>query len=167
MRSLHPIIRGHRGHSYSFPEEALIHVACAQLTQARSSSKDGAFSSKRGIWLTWAVLGLRGQACLPATYSSLPHLLCSPSSQAHSLLPVLAVPYPSQFFIFSLLLPGGGLLAGDRRGVWVRHGQTFPIFYFTSHVFILMGIREKPHKQLAHQGFISWTLLLRVRQIGK
>lgn len=115
LRYLHPIIRGHCGHSYSFPQEALIHVACAQLTQARSSSKDGAFPSKRGTWLTWAVLGRRGQTYLPATYSPLPHLLCSPSSQAHSLLLVFSVPYPSQFFIFSFLLPGGGLLTRDRR----------------------------------------------------
>lgn len=114
--------------------------------------------------LCWAGGGkLAYLTCAPSSLISFP--LLSPSPILSSQLPFL--PYPSQCLIFSLLPPGSGLLTGIGEGVWVRHRQTFPIFYFTSPVFILMGIREKPHKQLAHQGFISWTLLLRVRQIGK
>lgn len=107
------------------------------------------------------MLGRRGQARLPAS---------SPGSlSSSSLLPLsFSLPLTPPNFLFSPSPSQGvGCSLGIGEGVWVSHGQTFPIFYFTSHVFILMGIREKPHKQLAHQGFISWPLLLRVRQIGK
>lgn len=105
--------------------------------------------------------------CAAQERVSLPtcHMFPCPSHSALSSLPASLSPLPLPIFLLSLLpqscSPGIG------EGVWVRPGQTFPIFYFTRHVFILMGIREKPHKQLAHQSVISWALLLRVRQIGK
>lgn len=110
------------------------------------------------------------RACLPAIGSRLPPPLPLPPHLHSSFsvpLPPLLFPISSPPSTFSLLQSLLGCSLGTGEGLWVRHRQTLPTSYFTSHVFILMGTREKPHKRLAHQGFISRTLLLRVRPIGK
>lgn len=163
---MHPIIRGHRGHSYSFLHDARGYPRLMWLVfswpELGAAAKMESSQEKEEPGCPGLCGGRRGQACLPAMCSRFPQLLPSPPSQFLSLFLTppnfLFSPSPSQ---------GVGCSPGIREGAWVRHGQAFPIFYFTSHVFILTGIREKPHKQLAHQGFISWTLLFRVRQIGK
>lgn len=131
--------------------------AAAKMESSQEKEEPGCPGLCRG-----AGGGRRGQACLPAMCSRFPQLLPSPLSQLLSLSLT-----PPNFLFSPSQSQGMGCSLGIREGAWVRHGQTFPIFYFTSHVFILTGIREKPQKQLAHQGFISWTLLFRVRQIGK
>lgn len=96
------------------------------------------------------------------------HLPCGPTSLLTSLfLSLLPSPFfppssspsltPPNFFFplstSSLLqsLPGCslGIAEGLLGRAWANSS------YFTSHVFILMGIREKLNMQLVHQGFIS------------
>lgn len=161
LSSLHPIIRGHHGHSYSLPHEAFIHVACVQQPRWSLPTR----KRNRLPWVCWA--GEAGPACLgshlPA--SPLPFLFLLPS---HSFfpapLPPLLPPISSTLPPFLPLPEPPRLLTGASRGT--RGQAQTNISYFTSHVFILMGIREKPHRQLAHQGFISWALLFRVRSVG-
>lgn len=93
----------------------------------------------------------------PLSPFSLPHLSFPPSFSS-CLLP-LFLPLPPE---------PPHLPTRDRKEALAQTWAN--VFYFTSQVFILKrisGKKQNPTGKLAHQSFISWTLLLRLRPIGK